>query len=135
MSVTMDLDEVPVRLAGHVAGDFDVVVVAGAIDDHGRDVIVVGLVGRVGRIAVHDHLAAAAGLQGFLRGDAGEQRVGVRLEGGEIDLIAFLDRVGEVFEAEVELGGGDFLAAFLFGDFRVVAADGGELGFGGFDGL
>jgi hypothetical protein len=74
-------------------------------------------------------------LQGFLRGDAGEQRVGVRLEGGEIDLVALLDRVGEVFEAEVELGGGDFLAAFLFGDFRVVAADGGELGLGGFDGF
>ena len=61
--------------------------------------------------------------------------MGVRFEGGEIDLIAFLDRVGEVFEAEVEFGGGDFLAAFLFGDFGVVAADGGELGFGGFDGF
>ncbi len=59
--------------------------------------------------------------------------MGVRFEGGEIDLIAFLDRIGEAFQTQVELGGGDFLAAFLFGDFRVIAADCGELGFGDFD--
>ena len=61
--------------------------------------------------------------------------MGVRLEGVEVDLMALLDGVEEVFEAEVELGGGDFLAAFLFVDARVVATNGGELGFGGFDGF
>ena len=74
----MDSTKIPVRLAGHFAGDFDVVI-AGAIDDHGGHFVVVGMLS--GLFAGNDHLAAAAGLQGFLRGDAGEQRVGVRLEG------------------------------------------------------
>ena len=95
------------------------------------DPAVVGVV--VGFLAGHDHLATAAGLQGFLRGNAGEQGVGVGLEGGEIDLVAFPDRGGEGFEAQVEFGGRDFLAALLFGHLGVIAADRGELGFGGFD--
>ncbi len=37
------LDEVPVGLAGYLAGDFDVVV-GGAIDDHGRHFVFVGIV-------------------------------------------------------------------------------------------
>ena len=42
--------------------------------------------------------------------------MGIGLEGAEVDLVAFGDRVVEVFEAKVELGCGDFLAAFLFVD-------------------
>jgi hypothetical protein len=59
-------DEVPVGLAGHFAGDFDVVVLGG-IDDHDGDVV---LIGRFALVIDGDHgLATAAGLEGFLRGD------------------------------------------------------------------
>ena len=61
--------------------------------------------------------------------------MGVRLEGGEVDLVALLDGGDEAFEAQVELGAGDFFAAFLFVDLRVVSAERGEEGLGGFNGF
>ena len=78
-------------------------------------------------------LAFGLGGLGFaLFGDAGLEGVDVGLEGVEVGVVALGDALGEVFELEVELGGGDFLAAGLLVeavDFLAGVAEGG-FGFG-----
>ena len=105
-------------LAGHFARQLGVV--AGAVDDDGRHFLVIFF----SIFASDEGLTTAAALEGFLRSDAGEQGVGVWLEDVEVELMALLDGGGEAVDAEVELGVGDFFAAFLLVDLRVVAADG-----------
>ena len=67
-------------------------------------------------------------------GEGGEEEVGVWLEGGEGDLVAVFGGGEEVFEAKVELGCGDFLAAFLFVGGGEFFAEFGEDDLGFFDG-
>ena len=59
----------------------------------------------------------------------------VWLKGGEGDLVTILGRVHQVFQTKIELGSGDFLAAFLFVGGGELFADCGELHLGFLDGL
>jgi hypothetical protein len=75
------------------------------------------------------------GIASFATYQRSQQQMGVWLEGSEGDLVAILGGVHEVLQTEVELGGGDFLAAFLFVGGGELFADRGKLHLGFLDGL
>jgi hypothetical protein len=98
-------------------------------------VAAVAAVAAVSFVAVRGNRARATlAAAGFQAVDAAQQGVGVGLEGGEIDVVALANGGFEAFDAQLDLGYGDFFAAALFGGFGVGLAGPGKRGIGFVDG-
>lgn len=74
-------------------------------------------------------------MQGFLLGDALQQRVGIGLESRKLHLMALVCVLHQALQTQFDLRGRDFLASALLGETRVLAADVGELRLGFIDAL
>ena len=70
----------------------------------------------------------AAGAGGFLVLDGHHEDVVVGFEGFDLEVVAFVDLVDEVFEAEVDAGELDFSAVAGVGEAGGLLAEGDELG-------
>lgn len=70
----------------------------------------------------------AAGAGGFLVLDGHHEDVVVGFEGFDLEVVAFVDLVDEVFEAEVDAGELDFGAVAGVGEAGGLLAEGDELG-------